>query len=629
MSRRTSNEKALETSGHLEHPPRTPTSTHAPPLSHENAPKDQDFPLLTQRSHEGRPSGVANSAQGIEIPPATSGSHAGSNKSQQYPKMSEEEKHAEVEIKIVKGNEAFNEAMLKEPPRPFTWATTQLYLACFIGFFCATMNGYDGSLINNLLQNKFFLDYYHGENAGIWAGIVTSMYQIGGVVSLPFVGPAADTFGRRFGMWIACLLIIIGTIIQGVATQSNGTKQFMGGRFLLGFGVNIASAAGPMYVVEVSHPAYRGIVTAIFNCFWFTGSILASGVARGGVHFQSNTSWKLIIWIQLMFSAIIFCTAYFLPESPRWLYVNKKTDQAKAMLTKFHGDGNPDSEWVKLQLNEYEELLEMDGADKRWWDYSALFKNRSTCYRLFCNVCISIFGQWAGNVAVLSYFLGKVLDTVGIHSSIGQANVTLINNCQQFCFALLGAALVDRIGRRPLLLFSNIGCCVVWLAVTISTAIYTQSIPALPPGADPDTKLYGTNKAAGTASLAFIFIFGAVFSIGFTPLQALYPVEVLSFEMRAKGMGFSGFAVAAAGLLNQFAWPVALKNIGWHTYIIFTIWCGIQAVVVFFFIPETKNRTLEELDEIFNSKNPVKASIAKKRLGFDAYGEVVNVESVE
>lgn len=85
----------------------------------------------------------------------------------------------------------------------------------------------------------------------------------------------------------------------------------------------------------------------------------------------------------------------------------------------------------------------------------------------------------------------------------------------------------------------------MWLAITISTAIYQDSIPPLAPGADPNTKVYGTNKAAGTASLAFIFIFGAVFSIGFTPLQALYPVEVLSFEMRAKGMGFSGFAVAA------------------------------------------------------------------------------------
>jgi len=374
-----------------------------------------------------------------------------------------------------------------------------------------------------------------------------------------------------------------------------------------------------MYVVEVSHPAYRGIVTAIFNCFWFTGSIIASGVARGGLNMGGNASWRIVIWIQLMFSSIIFLAAYFLPESPRWLYVNNKQSASKAMLTKFHGDGNSESEWVKLQMNEYEELLEMDGADKRWWDYRALFKNSSTCYRLFCNVCITIFGQWAGN-AVLSYFMGKVLDTIGIRSEFGQANIILINNCQQFCWALFGAALVDRVGRRPLLLFSNVGCCITWLAMTVSAALYAESIPA---GLDQ-----GTNKAAGTACLAFIFIFGAVYSIGFTPLQALYPVEVLSFEMRAKGMGFSGFAVAAAGMLNQFAWPVSMQKIGWHTYIIFTIWCGIQATVIYLWIPETKNRTLEELDEIFNSKNPVKTSIQKKRLGFDAYGEVVNIQDV-
>ncbi|KAH8597822.1 general substrate transporter [Bisporella sp. PMI_857] len=530
-----------------------------------------------------------------------------------------DEKHAEVEVKIVRGNEAFNEAMLKEPPKPFTFLTFQLYAACFIGFFCATMNGYDGSLINNLLANPYFLEFYNGRNDGIWAGIVTAMYQIGGVASLPFVGPASDTFGRRFGMWIGCLCIIIGTVIQGVATQANGTKQFMGGRFLLGFGVNVASAAGPMYVVEVSHPAYRGVVTAIFNCFWFTGSIIASGVARGGLNIGGNISWRLVIWIQLMFSSIIFLAAYFLPESPRWLYVNNKQAASKAMLIKYHGDGNPDSEWVKLQMHEYEDLLEMDGSDKRWWDYSALFKNRSTCYRLFCNVCISIFGQWAGN-AVLSYFMGKVLDTIGIHSEFGKANVILINNCQQFMFALFGAALVDRVGRRPLLLFSNLGCCVTWLAMTVSSAMYQQSIP--------DGMDTGTNKVAGTACLAFIFIFGAVYSIGFTPLQALYPVEVLSFEMRAKGMGFSGFAVAAAGMLNQFAWPVSMEHIGWHTYIIFTIWCGVQSAVVYLWIPETKNRTLEELDEIFNSKNPVKASLQKKRLGFDAYGDVVNIQEV-
>lgn len=155
------------------------------------------------------------------------------------------------------GHEAFEEAMMKEPPKAWTKAQVLVYSFSIIAFFCSTMNGYDGSLINNLLQNPWFKAKYTVGNDGIWAGIVSSMYQIGGVVALPFVGPAIDGFGRRIGMLLGAILIVVGTIIQGL---SNSQGQFMGGRFLLGFGVSIAAAAGPMYVVEINHPAYRGRV---------------------------------------------------------------------------------------------------------------------------------------------------------------------------------------------------------------------------------------------------------------------------------------------------------------------------------------------------------------------------------
>jgi MFS family permease len=277
----------------------------------------------------------------------------------------------------------------------------------------------------------------------------------------------------------------------------------------------------------------------------------------------------------------------FLPESPRWLYVNNKKEAAKAMLTKYHGNGNPESAWVTLQLHEYEELLDMDGADKRWWDYRALFRTRSAVYRLCCNLAVSIFGQWAGN-AVLSYFLGSVLDTAGYTDSISQANITLINSCQQFAFAILGATLVDRVGRRPLLLFSFTGCCVVWLGMTIASSQLAASEIGIDSNGDP----IFSNDAASKATLAMIFIFGSIYSVGITPLQALYPVEVLSFEMRAKGMAFSSLAVNAAGLLNQFAWPVSMEKIGWHTYIVFTIWDAVQAGIIWLYLPETKGRTV-------------------------------------
>lgn len=86
--------------------------------------------------------------------------------------------------------------------------------------------------------------------------------------------------------------------------------------------------------------------------------------------------------------------------------------------------------------------------------------------------------------------------------------------------------------------------------------------------------------------------FNSIYSVGITPLQALFPVEVLSFEMRAKGMAFSSLAVNLGGLLNQFAWPVALDNIGWKTYIVFTVQDAVQAFIIWWFIPETKGRTV-------------------------------------
>lgn len=164
------------------------------------------------------------------------------------------------------------------------------------------------------------------------------------------------------------------------------------------------------------------------------------------------------------------------------------------------------------------------------------------------------------------------------------------------------------------MLFSMGACCLTWIGVTAATGIYANSDDH--------------NSSAARATIAFIFIFGAVYSFGLTPLQALYPVEVLSFEMRAKGMAFSSFSVSAAGLLNQFAWPVALQKIQWHTYIIFIVWCAIQFVIMYFVMPETKKRTLEELDLIFAAKNPVKASLKAHKIALDANNTVLAAEDI-
>lgn len=487
-----------------------------------------------------------------------------------------------------------------------------------LGCFCQTMNGYDGSLFGGLSANQeYFLDFFHGSVDGEWQALNAAMYQIGGVVALPFVGPAIDTWGRRPGMLIGAFLIVLGTVINGTTSYRSypeNVEQLKGGRFLLGFGVSIVSAAGPIYVVESAHPAWRSVITAYCNTFWFTGSILAAGACRGGLELAGKVSWTLPVYLQMLFPGLICVSAWFIPETPRWLYVNNMRSQAIETLTKYHGYGNPESVWVKLQISEYEEFLNLNGADKRWWDYSALFKTRSARYRITCNVVFSIFAQWAGNGA-LSYFMPAVLETSGYTNSIDQANINLGYACFQFVFALIGARFVERVGRRPMMLFSMSCCCVLWACMTGTNSSFAASGE--------------TNQSAAKATVALIFLFGAFYSIGITPLQSLYPVEVLSFEMRAKGMAFSSLAVNAGALLNQFAWPISVARIGWHTWIVFCIWCAVQTVVFYFLLPETKKRTLEELDRIFESSHPVKESLRPIKLAVDEEGTVLAAEEME
>ncbi|OBT90733.1 hypothetical protein VE02_00617 [Pseudogymnoascus sp. 03VT05] len=481
-----------------------------------------------------------------------------------------------VAVKVVSGDEAFQQAMIKEPPRPWSIPSIKLYFVVVVGFCCSTANGYDGSLFSTLLANDAFKNFFHVDNAGSWTGIVTAMYQIGSVVVIPFIGPSIDTWGR-------CAAII---------------GQFMGGRFLLGFDVGIIGAAGPTYVVEMSHPAHRGVTTGLYNVFWPFSALVASCASRGGLTYAgTNTSWMIPVWLQIV-------------------------EEAKAVLTRYDGQGNPDSEWVKLQMMEYEEHLELDGSDKHWWDYRALFRDRASRDRLMVNCIVSLFGQWAGNGCV-SYFLSKFLETANIKGETLQTNLAVGMNAIQIAFAALGASQVDRFGRRPMLIIVNIVCCLCWIAITVSSSIADVQADST------DEYLATVPGSVSKACLAWVYIFQICYYVGWTPMQALYPVEVLSFEIRAKGMAFSSLFTSVGLLANQFGISVALDVITWNTYTVFAVWCAVQSVILYFIVPGTKNRTFEELDEIFNAKNPVKASLQKKKLEVDANANVVHVDTVE
>ena len=476
-----------------------------------------------------------------------------------------------------------------EPVEKLSKRMIQLYAICGFMFLGASIGGYDASLMGNLLDMPYFQTQFGASILGVKAGYISSMYAIGSVSALPFVGPCADTWGRRFGVALGCIIIIVGTIIQGTSHQ---LPQYLAGRFFLGFGSTIASAC-PAYIVEIAHPVYRGVMAGLFNCFYYVGSVLAAAVLRGCVGYNSSKSWLIPTWFQMALPTILLAVVFFFPESPRWQYSHGQTSDCRATLVKYHGNDNPDSLYVKLQMREFEEELELDGADKRWWDYRSLFDSRASLYRvLLCAVAVPMFSQWTGQGGV-SYFLPAMLSTMGITASTTVLDINLGISLASGIAACTGASFMDRFGRRRML----ISCCIVltfmWAGMLACTGTFYKD----------------GNVAAARASVAFVFLIGISFSFAYTPLQQLYPVECLKFEQRAKGIAFASMATNAAALLNLFATPVALERIAWKTYYVWVAACAAQAIYYYFVMVETKGHTLEEMNYIFVQKNPRNASL--------------------
>lgn len=496
-----------------------------------------------------------------------------------------------------------------EPVQKTSKRMIQLYIICGLMFLGSTMGGYDGSLMGNMLAMPSFQQQFGAGIVGVQTAFISSLYFIGSVSALPFIGPLTDTWGRRVGIAIGCLFIIMGAIIQGTST---GLNQYLAGRFFLGFGGCIANVACPSYVVEFAHPVYRGVITGLYNCCYYLGAILAAAALRGSIQYEDNRSWLIPTWTQLIFPIILLPGCYFFPESPRWLYVHGKSDRCREILVRFHGNENPESLYVQLQLREFDEQLEMNGADKRWWDYRVLFNSRAAVYRaILCAVAISVFSQWTGQSGV-SYFLPAMLSTTGTTDPTTILNINLGITLTSGAAACFGASLMDRFGRRAMLISCCAAMALLWAAMLAGTGTYYE---------------HGSESAA-KASIAFVFLLGIVFSAAYTPLQALYPVECLSYEQRAKGMALQNMAGNAASLVNQFAFPIALGNISWKTYFIYLATCTFEAVYFYFVMVETKGHTLEELTAIFQSPNPRMASLAKKEHVEEAVARVHDIRAV-
>lgn len=181
----------------------------------------------------------------------------------------------------------------------------------------------------------------------------------------------------------------------------------------MGMGSNISNATCPLLITEVSHPRHRGRVTTIYNTLWYLGSILAAWTTYGTLtHITSDLSWRLPIGLQCAMPGIQLLFVYLLPESPRWLISKDKHEDAKKVLTKYHGNGE-DNTFVNWEFNEISQTLQAEkaaSASSGWYELVRTPGNRKRCLLI---ILTAIFSQCSGN-GLVSYYLAAVLQTIGI-----------------------------------------------------------------------------------------------------------------------------------------------------------------------------------------------------------------------
>ncbi|THX11825.1 general substrate transporter [Aureobasidium pullulans] len=467
--------------------------------------------------------------------------------------------------------------------------------------------GYDQGVMGGLLTLKSFVGTFpeidtqnppRGQTASYVStvqGISIASYNLGCFVGALMTIWIGDWLGRRKTIFLGSAIMVIGATLQ---TSAFSLGHLIAGRVITGVGNGMNTSTVPSWQSECSKSHRRGQMVMIEGAL-ITGGVCMSYWIDFGFSFlePSTVSWRFPIALQILFALIILMFIMGLPESPRWLIMKGQEDEALNVLCALN-DKNSEDPYIVSEFAAIKDsaMIMQQGGFR---DLFTMDEDRNF-HRVVLAYVNQMFQQISG-INLITYYAASIYETsIGLSGFLSRI-LAAANGTEYFLASWIAVFTIEKFGRRQLMLFGAAG-----QAASMAILAGTTS---------------RTSSGLGITAAVFLFVFNTFFAIGWLGMTWLYPAEIVPLRIRAPANALATSANWIFNFMVVMITPVAFETIKYQTYIIFAVINAFIVPCVYFFYPETRLRSLEEMDEIFRNTTSIFNVVSVARDTPNRYGK--------
>lgn len=419
--------------------------------------------------------------------------------------------------------------------------------------------GFDTAVISGTIN--FIQPYFGLSEAGL--GWTVSSLLFGCIAGVFLAGKAGDHYGRKKVLMVAALLFFISAV---GSASAHSLVFFLVARILGGLAVGVASILSPMYIAELAPAKYRGTLVSL-NQLAIVIGILVAFFSNYLLVDTGENNWRWMLLVMAAPAVLLFFSLFLVPESPRWLVARGRNNDALQVLVKTSG-----KEFASAELKEIEDTLK-NQEESTFRDLLA----PKIKPLLFIGIILAVFQQITG-INTIMYYAPKIFANVGQSNDSALFQTILIGGTN-LLFTLVAMVLIDRLGRKLLIIIGSTGMMLMLAGLSA---------------------LYFTNQTSGVLVLVFILGYIAFFAASLGPALWVVAAELFPNRLRSKGMSIAIVSLWIACTVVTIVFPIMLEKLsGGITFLIFALICLANLLYVLKYVPETKGKTLEELEKEF------------------------------